>query len=103
MSNGKKIRPLQGEVLLYMESAKAVSDGGVMIPEKHQERPQFGEVRRLGIWPQNKRGWLIPFPVAPGDRVLVRPASGRWLHSDKERLKLVNATDIIAIVEAKKD
>ena len=97
--NGKRIRPMMGEVLLYMDAADEASDGGILIPEKHQERSKFGEVRRLGIWKVNRKGALIPFPVQPGDRVMVRAASGRWMHSEKERLKLVSADDILAIVE----
>jgi|SRR6185369_1457037 len=94
----KRIRPLQGEVLVYMDAAET-SQNGIIIPEKHQERSEFGEVRRLGIWKQNKRGVLIQFPVQPSDRVMIRAASGRWLHSERERLKLVQADDILAIVE----
>ena len=93
-----KIRPLMGHALLYMDPPKAVSGGGIVIPEKHQDRPQFGEVRRLGIWRQDRLGRLIPFEIKPGDRVLVRAASGRWMHSEKERLKLVDVGDVLAVV-----
>lgn len=97
--NGKRIRPLAGEVLIYMDASEEVSGGGIVIPEKHQERSQFGQVRRLGLWKQSRRGSLVPFEVKPGDRVLIRPAVGRWLHSERERLKLVPCEHIEAIVE----
>lgn len=96
--NGKRIRPLKGEVLIYMDAPDDLI-GSLHVPEKHQERSRFGEVRRLGIWRQNRRGALISFPVTPGDRVFVRAGSGRWMHSEKERLKLVNSDDILAILE----
>jgi chaperonin GroES len=99
MTNGKKIRPLQGQALLYMDKAEAVSPGGIVIPEQAQERARFGEVRAVGIWRLNKKGNLISHPVKPGDRVLVRPASGRWMHAGDERLKIVDEDDILAVIE----
>ncbi len=100
MTHALKIRPLAGEVLLYMDPPDTSSDGGIIIPQKHQARSQFGQVRRLGIWKQNRWGALIPFPCQPGDRVMVRAASGRWLHSERERLKLVDANDILAVIQS---
>jgi len=97
MSN--RIRPLQGEVLVYMDPPDASKDG-IVIPEKHQERSQFGEVRRMGIWRQAKKsGALIPYTVKPGDRVMIYANSGRWLHSEQERLKLVPEDRILAVLE----
>lgn len=88
-----------GAVLIYMDAPDASSTCGIIIPEQHQQRSIYGEVRAFGIWKLNKRGALVPFPVQSGDRVVVRAASGRWLHSERERLKLVNADDILAVVE----
>jgi chaperonin GroES len=93
------IRPLQGQVLLYMD-APEIQSNGVHIPEMAQERSQIGEVRKLGIWKQNKRGSLIAYEVQPGDKVLVNARSGRWLHGERERLKLVPASQLLAIVSS---
>lgn len=90
------IRPLQGQVLIYMETPEAVSNG-IHIPQTSQSRSQVGEVRRLGIWEQDKAGNLVSFPVKPGDKVVVDARSGRWLHGERERLKLVPARDILAV------
>ena len=91
MSN--RIRPLQGEVLVYMDAAQSITDSGVLIPEQAQQRSDRGQVRALGIWRMDKRGRLISYSVKPGDRVIVSARRGRWMHSEKERLKIVDADD----------
>lgn len=91
------IRPLQGQVLIYMDAPEAMSAGGVHVPEISQERSQIGEVRKLGIWKQNRKGNLIPYEVRPGDKVVVDVRSGRWLHGERERLKLVPMENILAV------
>jgi len=93
-----KIRPLQGHVLVYMDPAETQS-GGVLIPETAQSRSQVGQVRKLGIWRQNKAGNLVPYPVKTGDRVVVNARSGRWLHSERERLKLVPMDKVLAVFQ----
>lgn len=93
----KSIRPLQGQVLVYMDASEAMSNGGVHVPEISQERAMVGEVRKLGIWKQNRKGNLIPYEVRPGDKVVVDARSGRWLHGERERLKLVPMENILAV------
>ena len=96
-----KIRPKQGEVLVYMDAAEAVTDSGVLIPEQAQKRSDRGQVRALGIWRMDKRGRLISYSVKPGDHVIVSARRGRWMHSEKERLKLVDSDDILAVIDEK--
>lgn len=93
-----KLRPLQGQVLIRMDPQEAVTDGGIIIPDKHQEKAQFGIVLKTGIWKQYNDGSLKPFPVKKGERVLVNKRAGRWLHGEKSRLKLVPMEFVLAVV-----
>ncbi len=105
MTNGRKIRPLMGQVLIYVDAPETVSAGGIAIPQQAQGTEQYGDtitgqVRSLGIWPLSKNGNLIPYDVKPGDRVLLCAGSGRWLKGNRERLKIVPADSILALVGA---
>jgi chaperonin GroES len=95
------IRPKRGEVLLEVVP-RGTSDGGVLIPPKYQyqERAQQAIVRKLGVWKQDKRGRLLPYEVKPGDRVVFQKNAGRWLHGEQNRLKLLPASRILAIVQS---
>lgn len=95
-----KLRPLQGQVLVKMDPQESVTDGGILIPDAHQEKAQIGTVLKHGIWKQFNDGSLKPFPVKRGDRVLVNRRMGRWLHGEKERLKLVPMEFVLAVVES---
>lgn len=99
-----KIRPLMGECLLYMETPPTESGGGIALLDTPSEGNDpsgviYGEVRRLGIWELDGKGRMIPHPVKPGDRVAINSGAGRWLRSERERLKLVPAKSILAVVE----
>lgn len=95
-----EIRPMQGKILLRMEKAPEQSDGGIVIPEKHREKATIGSVVRCGIWRQDKKGALIPFPVQSGQRVVVNGRVGRWLKDDENLgLKIVDMREVLAVFE----
>jgi len=99
-----KIRPLQGEVLLYMEPPPTESAGGIALIQEapESENPAeavFGQVRALGVWPLDSHGRMIPYDVKPGDRVAINSGAGRWLRAPGERLKIVHSSRILAIAE----
>ena len=81
-----------------MDKQEAESPGGIIIPDKHQEKAQTGTVLRTGIWKINKLGHLIPYPVRKGDKVLINKRMGRWVHGPKSKLKLIRMEDVLAIL-----
>lgn len=94
-----KIRPLQGKVLVRMEEPPEQSDGGILIPEQHREKAKIGSVVRCGLWRLDKKEALVPFPVQSGQRVVIGARTGRWLKGDDIGLKIVDANEILAILE----
>lgn len=94
-----KLRPFQGKVLVRMEPQESETDGGILIPEAAQLKSQTGIVLKTGIWRQYRNGNLIPFPVKRGQKVVINRRRGRWIHGERERLKLVDQDDILAVLE----
>ena len=92
------IRPLQGKVLVRMDRDDEVSEGGIVIPERQRDQATTGTVLRMGIWRQNAKGNLIPFPVSKGDKVVISKYRGRQVKNPELRLKLVDQDDIHAIL-----
>ncbi len=88
-----------GKILLKMEKPPAESDGGILIPEKYRDKATCGAVIRTGIWRMNKQGCLIPFPVSPGQRVIVGRRTGRWLFGEGMGFKIVDMSDVLAVFE----
>lgn len=92
------IRPLAGQILLCMDPADDVSHGGIIIPEKAQTRAVTGKVVKLGRWIPDKNGNLQPYEFKRGDRVVVSAYRGRWLHEERDRMKLMDAKDVLAVL-----
>ncbi len=93
-----KIRPLQGQVLVYMDPRSTETESGIILPEAKRDEATTGKVIRCGIWKQDRKGNLIPFPVKRGDHVVIQRSVGRWVHKEKERLKLVPMERILAVL-----
>ena len=80
-----------------MDRAETESNG-IIIPEKSQDRATTGKVVTFGLWKPNKQGDLIAYDFKRGDRVVVNAHRGRWIHEAKDRMKLVEANDILAVL-----
>lgn len=92
------IRPLAGQILLCMDRPDEVSQGGIHIPEKAQNRAVTGKVVKLGNWIPDSNGNLRPYEFRRGDKVVVSARRGRWLHEEKDRMKLMDAKDVLAVL-----
>lgn len=81
-----------------MDRPDEVTEGGILIPEKAQKRAVTGKVVRLGRWIPNKNGNLQAYEFKRGDKVLVSAYRGRWLHEEADRMKLMDAKDVLAVL-----
>ena len=73
--------------------------GGIIIPDSAKEKPTEGIVRALGTGKTDDDGKKVPFEVKVGDRVLVSKYGGTEVKIDNKEYKLLNADDILAILE----
>jgi len=95
------LKPLGDRVLVEPVEEKEVKKGGIIIPDSAKEKPTEGIVRALGTGKTDDNGKKVPFEVKVGDRVLVSKYGGTEVKLDNREYKLLNADDILAIVEDK--
>jgi chaperonin GroES len=94
-----KLKPLGDRVLVEPVEEKEVKKGGIIIPDSAKEKPTEGIVRALGTGKTDDDGKKVAFEVKVGDRVLVSKYGGTEVKIDNKEYKLLNADDILAILE----
>ena len=77
--------------------------GGIIIPETAQEKPQQGEVIAVGPGARNEDGKRQDLDVKEGDTVLFGKWSGTEVKIDGEELLIMKESDIMGVLERKKD
>ena len=89
------IKPLGDRVLVEAIEAKDIVKGGIYIPDSAKEKPQ--EAKVIAVGPGKKDD--IPMDVKVGDTVLTSKYGGTEIKIDDKEYKILNASDILAIVE----
>jgi chaperonin GroES len=91
-------RPLHDRVLVRRVAATAKTAGGIIIPDKAQEKPQEGEVVAIGSGIRAQDGAIMPLDVKAGDRILFGKWSGTEVKLDGEDLLILQEGDVLGIV-----
>ena len=93
-----KIQPLGERVLVKrLEEAEETSEGGIIIPDAHKEKPQEAEVVALGVG-KTAKGKDVSFTVKVGDKVLISKYGGTEVKLDGEEHLIMNEGDILGIL-----
>lgn len=92
------IQPLGDRVLLESLEAPEQMAGGIIIPDSAKEKPLESKVVSLGTGANDDKGNKIPFDVKEGDIVLTNKYGGTEVKFEGKEYKIVNATDILAII-----
>ena len=93
------IKPLGDRVLIEAIEQKEVIKGGIVIPDSAKEKPQEAVVVAVGPGKYDDKGKLIPVEVKVGDHVLTSKYGGTEIKIDDKEYKILNSSDILAIVE----
>lgn len=91
------IQPL-GDRLVVKAIKKDVTEGGIILPEIAQERPQLGEAIAVGPGKLDANGVRQPLDIKPGDRVLFVKFAGTEVKLDGEDYLLLSERDVLGIV-----
>ena len=93
----KKVRPLGAFVLVERNEAESTTQGGIIIPDTAQEKPQEGKVIAVGGGAKTEDGKLIPMDVKVGDKVLFGKWSGTEIKIDGKEYSIMKESDIMGI------
>lgn len=89
------IKPLGNRVLIKMLEAEEKTASGIILASKAQEKPQIAEVMAVGKSDVDDTKSI----VSVGDMVLVSKYAGTEIKVDGTDYIIINATDILAVVE----
>ncbi len=94
------LKPLFDQVLIEPQAKEQTTSSGIVIPDSAKEKPAQGKVVAVGSGATHD-GKTITIPVKPGDVVIYKKWGGHEVKDQGKELLLVEAKDIMAIVEGK--
>ena len=94
------LKPLEDRIIVKPGDAEETTASGLVIPDTAKEKPQEGEVLAVGPGRWNEDGdERIPLDVKVGDRVIYSKYGGTEITVDGQDVLILNARDVLAIVE----
>jgi len=93
------IKPLEDRVLVQPLEAAQTTASGLVIPDTAKEKPQEGKVISAGPGRGDDKGTRVPMDVKEGDVVIFSKYGGTEVKYDGQEYLLLNARDILAVVE----
>lgn len=93
------IKPLEDRVLVQPVEAETTTASGLVIPDSAKEKPQEGKVIAAGPGRVDDKGTRVPMDVKEGDVVIFSKYGGTEVRYNGEDYLLLNARDILAVVE----
>ena len=86
-----RFKPLGARVMVKTVEHEQTTDSGIVLPDTAKEKPQNAEVVAVGAHEDVK--------VSVGDVVVVRKYSGTEVKLDGEEHRIVDAEDVLGVVE----
>ena len=87
-----KLKPLGARALVKEVEREQTTEAGIVLPDTAKQKPQSAEVVAVGEFKNGVR-------VSVGDVVIVRKYSGTEVELDGEEHRIVDAEDILGVVE----
>lgn len=93
------IQPLEDRVLIQRVESEEKTEGGIIVPETAQEKPQEGIVRAAGPGKRDDSGDRIPMEVSEGDKVLFGKYSGTEITVGGEEHMILRESELLAVID----
>ena len=95
-----KLKPLEDRIVVKPNEAETQTASGLVIPDTAKEKPQQGTVIAVGPGKRaESSGELIPVGISEGQTVLYSKYGGTEVTVDGDEMLVLNARDVLAIVE----
>jgi chaperonin GroES len=93
-----KLKPLSDHVIVLPLEEESKTKSGIIIPDTAKEKSHRGRVLAVGEGKYDD-GKLIPMTVKVDDEVIYKEYAGDEFKLDGEKVMILKASDLIAIVE----
>lgn len=94
-----KLKPIGDRLIVKQAEAETQTKSGIILADSATEKPQRGEVIAVGEGRFNDAGERIPMGIEPGDVVIYGKYGGQEVTIEGEKLMILTAGDVYAIVE----
>ena len=93
-----KLKPLGDHVIVRAMEQESKTKSGIIIPDTAKEKSHRGTVLAVGEG-KYEDGKLVPVAVKEGDEVIYKEYAGDEVKIEGDKVIILKANDIIAIVE----
>jgi chaperonin GroES len=93
-----KVVPLGDKLVVKRLDGAEKTVGGIMLPDAARDKPQQGRVLSVGDGRMLPDGRRVAHEVNEGDRVVFGQYAGSEVSIDDEKLLILSADDVLAIV-----
>ncbi len=97
-TNKLTVKPLGNRVLAKRLEQEETLKGGLILPDTAKKKQETAKVIAIGTGKSIKDGQVIPIPVKVGDTILMDKYAGQEVTIEDEEYIIVNADDIVAII-----
>jgi len=95
------LKPLDDRIVVKPNEAETQTASGLVIPDTAKEKPQQGKVLAVGPGKRaESTGELIPTGIEVGQTVLYSKYGGTEVTVNGDEVLVLNARDVLAIVES---
>src|SRR5919112_272920 len=95
-----KFKPLGARALVQIVEREETTASGIVLPDTAKEKPQTAKVVAVGEGKLDSDGQRVPVEVAADDVIVFAKYSGTEISFDGEDYMILDADDILGIVES---
>ncbi len=93
------LKPLEDRIVVKAADAEETTASGLVIPDTAKEKPQQGEVIAVGPGRFGDDNERVPMDIKVGDKVVYSKYGGTEITIEGEDLLILQARDVLAVID----